>query len=162
MSEHEQKDGLYLEDPLERLRTVFREYWQFIVHNQLEKAEAFWEKEISIELNKFYEMFPEVPLESVQAILFEEKRMLQDQKALVDAISHKLSVEVLPQQFKRLSAQIQQPVSSFSDQKKSKRTESKSTAKASGGASKNNRGKSSTGFDLTAMIDTMLDEEKSK
>jgi len=154
-----QKNGLYLEDPLEKLRGFFRTYWQCISKNELIQAQDIWDKTIVVELESMEQLHPDISRESIQTVLFEEKRRLQDYTFLVNSIVEKLAAH-LDQKLLNLN---ESPADrAFMPSTTTHRKEGSFTAKATNTIQTSNTSKSFTthGLDLTSMIDSMIEDEK--
>lgn len=147
-----QKNGLNIEDPLERLRDLFRSYLLCVTKDELDQASELWENKVPAEMESISRFSPEISRETVQSLFFEEKRRLQDHDFLINAISEKITQNLnnaseihaaMPNLQKSNSTDIQNnpPKSS---------TQEADTSKELSGA----------GFDLTSMIDSMLEGER--
>ena len=154
-----QRNGLYLEDPLEKLRGFFRMYWQCISETELTQANDLWEKNVSVELESIYQSHPDISRESIQAVLFEEKRRLQDHTFLVESLvtelTNYLNQKLLP--LNESSADHSLMPSETTNQKRES-----FAAKTNDKVQTSNISKSLTppGLDLTSMIDSMIEGEK--
>ena len=148
-----QKDGLCLEDPLEKLRSFFRMYWLCIAKGDLEKANDVWEKSVSAELELIYQSHPEISQEGVQIVLFEEKHRVHDHTYLVESIVEKLAVHLNDLSANRPTL----PFKEISQEKSIDTSKAKSHQTKASNASKET---APFELDLTAMIDSMLEEEE--
>lgn len=154
-----QRNGLNLEDPLENLREFFRNYWRFILKKETEKAHDVWEKTISAELESIYQFYPDISRENIQSVLFEEKRRLQDHNFLVETIVEKFATHLNQTPLSTNAPPTAKQ--SISHLKNGLRADDSKILKNNSKHSPNTSKESSTtGLDLTAMIDSMIEDEK--
>ena len=155
-----QENGLCLEDPLEELRNLFRSYWRCITRKDLEEANEIWEKKVLVKLNSISQSCPEISRNSLQTVLFEEKRRLQDHELLVDAIFEKMAHHLNPVSLNPNEAANVH--STGSQTEGSKMTNPPSNDYINDSVRKPDVPEELpvNGLDLTAMIDSMLEGEK--
>ena len=154
-----QRNGLLLEDPLEKLRGLFRTYWQYISNTELTQAHDFWEQNVSVELETIYQSRPDISRESIQSVLFEEKRRLQDHTSLVESVAEKLA-NYLDQ--KSLDIDVSSTNRSFMPSQAVNQKRESFSAKANNRVQASSTSKSLTTpeSDLASMLDSMIEGEK--
>lgn len=154
-----QKNGLHLEDPLEELRNLFRDYWHCMAREDLEQASDIWKIKVPNGLESISQSHPEISREHLQTVFFEEKRRLQDHHLLADTIFEKMAnylnqIPSNPNEVIQDHSKTTRGASSESEPVRNDRIENQSQ--------KPNTSKSPSiaGLDLTAMIDSMLEDER--
>lgn len=155
-----QKNGLNIEDPLERLRDLFRSYLLCVTKDELGQAGDIWENKVPIEMESIGRSCPEISLKTVQSLFFEEKRRLQDHDFLVDAISEKITQHLNQMPLNR-SIKASEIHAAMPHLKKSNSTDMQDNPPTSSNKEADtSKELSGAGFDLTSMIDSMLEGER--
>ena len=114
---------------------------------------------MSVELESIYQSRPDISRESIQTVLFEEKRRLQDHTSLVESVVERLTTYLnqKPLPLNESSADRSLMPSGTTNQKRES-----FAAKTNGKVQTSNtsKGVTSPGLDLTSMIDSMIEGEK--
>jgi len=148
-------NGIFFDEPLEKLRLLFRQYWVLALEQRETEAKQLWEREVVIEIESVRQYQTNVEDPDIQTLFFEEKRRVQDLTFIAEHIVQKLKGSdalrpvdgSAPVSGLRTRNQAQQENASSDDQR----------AASTKPAATNAPGE----LDIASMIDSMLEEQRS-
>lgn len=150
---------LSIDDPLDTLRTLFRDFWSLRQQAKWEEANTLWEIEVPVEIENLRQSHPDVSENRIQTLLFEEKRRYEDLQYLADKISNHLDRN-LTKTTETQRAESPARSEKHNTQQRHKQVAPQMHDQRVSSTHHHPQKTNTPGLDLAAMIDSMLEEDK--